>query len=153
MANITLADLVRQARPGFKALPPGEYDAVVSAVEFRASRKGDPMYVIEFTIDGGPFNGCKCWRYVVITERSVNIAWEQLKALGANQEDVARTLEVHASDADVARVVKELLDTPCSIKTSQRDFRGSTRTEVDRISSRKVGRPVISVGATLHGSK
>lgn len=128
MAIMTVGDLVPQARPGFKALPPGEYDAVVSAVGFKEATKGDPMFKVEFTIVGGEFDGRKRWRDITVTARSGNIAVDQLGILNAVIGEVALALKDSSDEAEVRRIARELMDVPCSIKTSRSLFRG----EADR---------------------
>ncbi len=134
MGQIDYASLVQNATPGGSGpIPVGEYEAVVSGAEFKTSSNGNPMFNVEFTItDESEAKGRKAWRNIVITEKSVNMALDQLLKLGTTQGDVAAAL-AEGAEQEQAIVCGQLVDSPCRIKIKHREWEGKTQNDVDRI--------------------
>lgn len=137
MAKASMADIVRNAKPGgFTEVPQGVYEAVVSNVTFKPTRNGDPMFVPEFTIDDdSDQEGRKLWRNISITENSVGFALNDLLLLGSTQEDVAEAVE-DDNDAAIARVCGQMIDTRVRIfvrPQAKGDYKG--KSEIYKIES------------------
>ena len=90
-SNIDLAGLqedVKKAQEDnkeFEKVPHGEYEVKVDKMELKASKKGDPMVSIWFTILEGKYKKSKIFLNQVITQGfQIHIVNELLKSMGTD---------------------------------------------------------------------
>ena len=86
MANLNGFD-ASQVEPAvsFDPIPAGKYTAIITASEMKTTSKGDGSFLkVEFTVQGGEFNGRKIWDNLNIqnpSEQAQNIARGNLSAI------------------------------------------------------------------------
>ena len=69
----------------FEAVPHGEYEVKIDRVELKASKKGDPMVSIWFTILEGKYKNSKLFLNQVVTQCfQIHIVNELLKSMGTD---------------------------------------------------------------------
>ncbi len=132
MTSMNLGQLIRDAKPNdYTPVPVGNYDVTVDSAEFKFTKAGDPMFVVVFVIDEGqPSAGRKLFRNITITEKSVNIAVDQLSVLGIEQSTLADAL---SDGGDPNVVCQQLVDAPAVVKVEHREWEGRTQSDVKRI--------------------
>lgn len=137
MAEVSLAELIKNAKPGstdFTPVPIGVYDAEVESAEYKKSTGGHPGPNITFGItEVGPYEGRKIWCHIMISAKSVNFAVERLAILGVTQEQLADAV----TNNDWSEVCATLVDKPCRITIEHNagtgDNAGKTYANVKKI--------------------
>ena len=93
----------------FEKVPHGEYEVKVDKMELKASKKGDPMVSIWFTILEGEYKKSKLFLNQVITQGfQIHIVNELLKSMGT---DLAIEFVDYKQYADLLLDVAESCDT------------------------------------------
>ena len=90
-SNVDLAGLQKDIKDAqdnnkeFEKVPYGEYEVKVDKIELKATKKGDPMVSIWFTILNGKYKKCKLFMNQVITQGfQIHIVNIFLKSMGTN---------------------------------------------------------------------
>ena len=90
-SNVDLAGLQKDIEDAqnnnkeFEKVPYGEYEVKVDKIELKATKKGDPMVSIWFTILNGKYKKCKLFMNQVITQGfQIHIVNIFLKSMGTN---------------------------------------------------------------------
>ena len=90
-SNVDLAGLQQDVKDAqennkeFEKVPHGEYEVKVDKMELKASKKGDPMVSIWFTILEGKYKKSKLFLNQVITQGfQIHIVNELLKSMGTD---------------------------------------------------------------------
>lgn len=90
-SNVDLAGLQKDIKDAqdnnkeFEKVPYGEYEVKVDKIELKATKKGDPMVSIWFTILNGEYKKCKLFMNQVITQGfQIHIVNIFLKSMGTN---------------------------------------------------------------------
>lgn len=90
-SNVDLAGLQQDVKDAqennkeFEKVPYGEYEVKVDKMELKASKKGDPMVSIWFTILEGKYKKSKLFLNQVITQGfQIHIVNELLKSMGTD---------------------------------------------------------------------
>lgn len=90
-SNVDLAGLQKDVKDAqdnnkeFEKVPHGEYEVKVDKMELKASKKGDPMVSIWFTILEGKYKKSKLFLNQVITQGfQIHIVNELLKSMGTD---------------------------------------------------------------------
>lgn len=93
----------------FEKVPHGEYEVKIDKMELKASKKGDPMVSIWFTILEGKYKKSKLFLNQVITQGfQIHIVNELLKSMGT---DLAIEFVDYKQYADLLLDVAEECDT------------------------------------------
>ena len=93
----------------FEKVPHGEYEVKIDKMELKASKKGDPMVSIWFTILEGKYKKSKLFLNQVITQGfQIHIVNELLKSMGT---DLAIEFIDYKQYADLLLDVAESCDT------------------------------------------
>ena len=93
----------------FEKVPHGEYEVKIDKMELKASKKGDPMVSIWFTILEGKYKKSKLFLNQVITQGfQIHIVNELLKSMGT---DLAIEFVDYKQYADLLLDVAESCDT------------------------------------------
>lgn len=84
------SETVEFEKKEFEELPDGTYPAIINAVKFTQTKNtGKPMFVWEFIIDGGKFNGRKEWKNQVLNDpTSMAYLRLDLKAFGIVDKEI-----------------------------------------------------------------
>ena len=114
-SNVDLAGLQKDVKDAqdnnkeFEKVPHGEYEVKVDKMELKASKKGDPMVSIWFTILEGKYKKSKLFLNQVITQGfQIHIVNELLKSMGT---DLAIEFVDYKQYADLLLDVAEECDT------------------------------------------
>ena len=90
-SNVDLAGLQQDVKDAqdnnkeFEKVPHGEYEVKIDKMELKASKKGDPMVSIWFTILEGKYKKSKLFLNQVITQGfQIHIVNELLKSMGTD---------------------------------------------------------------------
>lgn len=130
MATVSLAEMIRNAKPGsgdYAIIPVSVYDAVVESAEYKKSTGGHPGPNITFLIaEPGEYEGRKVWCHIMISEKSVNFAVERLAVLGVSQEDLANAV----TNDNWLEVCQKLVDATCRISIEHNKGTGDNANKV-----------------------
>lgn len=154
MATFNWSDLRKQAEAagesteGFTPLDPGVYDVVVSKVTVKEFKnKTKEGWNLQFSVDGGPESGRRVFTNLVISPESpkaIAIMLRQLEALGVRAVlDAGGTLQ---------QVAAALLNQKATIEVSQRVYNNNLTNDVDKITARAGGDPVLGGTVTATAS-
>lgn len=132
MPSFSLGDAIRNAKPrSFDPIPAGTYVSKVAAASFKFASTGNPMFVVRFQITEGEYENRALFRNIVFTEKSVDIAVEQLAALGfEDQQVLAEALDGSGDPDDVCRAI---LDVPAILTVTEREWQGKVQNDVKSI--------------------
>jgi len=84
----------------FKELEKGRYSCVLEDVKIDQSKNGSPFINFTFVIDGGDFNKRKIWQSIYFTDKSYNMAAQQLdNLLIFDNIQPAKNLEAYMNNA------------------------------------------------------
>ena len=98
----------------FEKVPYGEYEVKVDKIELKATKKGDPMVSIWFTILNGKYKKCKLFMNQVVTQGfQIHIVNELLKSMKTD-------LEIEF--VDYKQYAELLLDVAESCDTNKLEF-------------------------------
>jgi len=90
--SVNWGEVIQEAREGggsFEPIPAGDYDLLVTNPTHKVSQGGKMMYVIEATVQGGPYNGRKIWDNLVVSPDSgtaMGYFFKKMKAIGLPTE-------------------------------------------------------------------
>jgi Protein of unknown function (DUF669) len=123
-------DLLKVAdEAGFTPLPIGDYDVVVSDVKVQATNSGKDSIVVHFQVITGPSQGRKIRNQFTISPENPNAVgffFRHMAALGLPRE-------YFNQNPTLPQVAQTLLNRPCRIKVTHREWGGATRDNVDSI--------------------
>jgi len=128
-----MKDLLAQASEagGFEALPAGEYHVQVEEASAKTAKTGNLMIVAEFRVVAGPYKKRKLWNNFVFAASNPNalaMTFRQLAILGADNEFMQ-------GDPTPDQIAQKIKGARATAKVSQREWKGETRNDVDRISA------------------
>ena len=91
----------------YQKLPDGDYEAIITKVEFKESKKGNLMFVWEFIISEGEFTKYHEWKYSMLNSpENMQRLVTDLKKFGIN----TNSMETIEADFEL------LLDVPVTLK-------------------------------------
>ena len=100
----------------------GAYAAKITKVTYQVSKSGEPMWNVEFTINGDDFNGQKLWTYMSWAPGAAPYSKEQLQRLAP--EIVAQ------GNVDLEDAGNALVGVDVTVNVEQEDYDGITRAKV-----------------------
>lgn len=125
-------DLLKVAdEAGFTPLPIGEYDVIVASAEVKATQSGKDSIVVYFQVTTGPQQGRKIRNQFTISPdnpNAVGFFFRHMTAIGLTREYFAQT-----PPPTMHHVAANLVNRPCRIKVSHREWGGTMRDNVDSI--------------------
>lgn len=86
--SVNWGEVIQEAREGggsFEPIPQGDYDLLITNPSHKVSQGGKKMYVVEATVQGGPYNGRKIWDNLVVSPESgtaMGYFFKKMKAIG-----------------------------------------------------------------------
>jgi hypothetical protein len=123
-------DLLKVAdEAGFTPLPIGDYDVVVSDVKVQTTNSGKDSIVVHFQVITGPSQGRKIRNQFTISPdnpNAVGFFFRHMAALGLPRE-------YFNQNPTLPQVAQTLLNRPCKIKVTHREWGGATRDNVESI--------------------
>lgn len=96
---------------GFAPIPAGQYELTLMKGDYKAPASADKSgyYNLEFTVNGGEFNGRKLWHTMSLHPNSLPYTKRDLIRLGANPDDLAPGSGVDTDDIVAACVGSSVL--------------------------------------------
>lgn len=123
-------DLLKVAdEAGFTPLPIGDYDVIVAEATVKGTNGGKDSIVVQFQVTTGPQQGRKIRNQFTISPENPNAVgffFRHMAALGLPREYFAQS-------PTLPQVAQALLNRPCRIKVSHREWSGQVRDNVDAI--------------------
>ena len=102
----------------YQKLPDGEYEAIISKVEFKESKKGRLMFVWEFIITEGQFTKYHEWKYSMLTSpENMQRLVTDLKKFGVN----TNSMETIETDFELLIDVPVILNIKTNVNTKNPD--------------------------------
>jgi len=147
MAETNWAALAAKAAeaPGggtYDPLPPAKYPVKVTGAEARDTTTGKKMFVLEFTVLSGQFEGRKVWTNIVISPENavaLSIAFRHLSCLGVSTDFLA-------TEPDDGSICAKLIDQTATVQVVLRKDDAS-RNDVKDIQPQAGGDPLASAPA------
>lgn len=125
-------DLLKVAdEAGFTPLPIGDYDVIVSTAEVKATQGGKDSIVVYFQVTTGPQQGRKIRNQFTISPdnpNAVGFFFRHMTAIGLSREYFAQT-----PPPTLHHVAANLVNRPCRIKVTHREWGGTMRDNIDSI--------------------
>lgn len=135
-------DLLKVAdEAGFTLLPIGEYDVIVASADVKATQAGKDSIVVFFQVTTGPHQGKKIRNQFTISPdnpNAVGFFFRHMSAIGLPREYFAQS-----PPPSLPNVAQALLNRPCRIKVTHREWGGTMRDNVDAIMSATTAAPTV----------
>lgn len=131
MTSVNWADLMDSAEEGGgnEALPPDEYEVVITDSSAKVASTGRNMIEVKFRVESGPYKGKPVYNnFVIVPENATakRIFFQNMSILGLNTAYFAK-------NPSLEQAAEDLVEKRCRIRVSVRTYGGRERNQVDGV--------------------